>query len=219
MNKTTPIKKTKNASKISIILWLIFVLPVGVYLAFKYRPHWFKKIWFVILLAVYALLWSMIFIGVMTNDGTNNTSQNPTIETKTITEKEAIAFTEERIDDPDLAKDKEEVEREGVDGEKTITYEVKTENDKEVSRDKIKEEVTKEPISKLIKVGTYTEPTAATPPQQSSNSSSSSNNKSPSSGVNSIVSGYCNDGTYVTGDPSKRGAANDCYRHGGWRDY
>lgn len=52
------------------------------------------------------------------------------------------------------------------------------------------------------------------------NTSSSSNaNRSPSSGVNYQVSGYCIDGTYVTGDPSARGRANACYGHGGWRDY
>lgn len=54
--------------------------------------------------------------------------------------------------------------------------------------------------------------------QQSSNSSSSGNN-SPNSGITSTVSGYCNDGTYVTGNPAARGKANACYGHGGWRDY
>lgn len=42
---------------------------------------------------------------------------------------------------------------------------------------------------------------------------------SPSSGVTNTVSGYCNDGTYVTGSPSAKGKANACYGHRGWRDY
>ena len=50
-------------------------------------------------------------------------------------------------------------------------------------------------------------------------SGSSSGNNSPNSGVTSTVSGYCNDGTYVTGNPAARGKANACYGHGGWRDY
>lgn len=50
-------------------------------------------------------------------------------------------------------------------------------------------------------------------------SSSSSRSTSPNSGVKDVVSGYCNDGTYVTGNPSARGAANACYGHKGWRDY
>lgn len=49
--------------------------------------------------------------------------------------------------------------------------------------------------------------------------SPSNNNYSPNSGVTTVVSGYCNDGTYVTGNPSARGRANACYGHGGWRDY
>ena len=46
-----------------------------------------------------------------------------------------------------------------------------------------------------------------------------SDSYSPSTGTNTIVSGYCNDGTYVTGNPSARGKANPCYGHKGWRDY
>lgn len=52
-----------------------------------------------------------------------------------------------------------------------------------------------------------------------SSSNSSSRSYSPNSGVKDVVSGYCNDGTYVTGNPSARGAANACYGHKGWRDY
>lgn len=46
-----------------------------------------------------------------------------------------------------------------------------------------------------------------------------SDSYSPSTGTNTDVSGYCNDGTYVTGNPSARGKANPCYGHKGWRDY
>lgn len=55
--------------------------------------------------------------------------------------------------------------------------------------------------------------------QQQPPSNSPANNYSPNSGVTSTVSGYCNDGTYVTGNPSARGKANACYGHRGWRDY
>lgn len=46
-----------------------------------------------------------------------------------------------------------------------------------------------------------------------------SDSYSPSTGTNTVVSGYCNDGTYVTGNPSARGKANPCYGHKDWRDY
>ena len=42
-----------------------------------------------------------------------------------------------------------------------------------------------------------------------------SDSYSPSTGTNTDVSGYCNDGTYVTGNPSARGKANPCYGHKG----
>lgn len=241
-------QNTKTISKTPIILCLIFILPVGVYLTFKHRPHWFKKIWFVILLAIYALLWFGVFVSGNSSSydwsreeqsvkdqyqsicekrskelATNTTEYEvckrvgypvKEVSTKTITEVEKIAFNEERIDDPSLAKGEEKVERDGIEGEKTVTYDVRLEDGKEVSRDKTKEEVTKEPVNKLIKIGTYVAPATSAPtPSQSSGSSS------PNSGVTNTVSGYCNDGTYVTGNPSARGRANACYGHGGWRDY
>ena len=55
------------------------------------------------------------------------------------------------------------------------------------------------------------------PPAQSA--SPSNNYYSPNSGVSDIVTGYCNDGTLVTGNPSARGRANACWGHKGWRDY
>lgn len=54
--------------------------------------------------------------------------------------------------------------------------------------------------------------------QQQTSTSTALTNNSPNSVVTSIVSGYCNDGTYVTGDPSARGRANACYGKGGWRN-
>lgn len=55
------------------------------------------------------------------------------------------------------------------------------------------------------------------PSQQGRSDASSSS--SPNSGVDYIVSGYCNDGTPVSGNPSAKGKANACYGHKGWRDY
>lgn len=53
----------------------------------------------------------------------------------------------------------------------------------------------------------------------SGGSNGTSNNYSPNTGTNTTVSGYCNDGTFVTGNPAARGKANACYGHRGWRDY
>ena len=60
-------------------------------------------------------------------------------------------------------------------------------------------------------------------PRSTTNTSGGSNgtsdNYSPNTGTNTTVSGYCNDGTFVTGNPAARGKANACYGHKGWRDY
>ena len=61
----------------------------------------------------------------------------------------------------------------------------------------------------------HTTPYSSTDPT----STNSTSTHSPSSGVANTVSGYCNDGTYVTGNPSAKGKANACYGHRGWRDY
>lgn len=53
----------------------------------------------------------------------------------------------------------------------------------------------------------------------SGGSNGTSNDYSPNTGTNTTVSGYCNDGTFVTGNPAARGKANACYGHRGWRDY
>lgn len=66
---------------------------------------------------------------------------------------EIIPFETARIDDPNLLIDTERVEVEGVNGEVKISYEVITENGEEV-KNEISREVTKEPITQVIRVGT-----------------------------------------------------------------
>ena len=64
-------------------------------------------------------------------------------------------------------------------------------------------------------------PTQSATPSSSSASSaptSPSNSSGYSSNTQEEVSGYCKDGTPVTGVPSARGKANSCYGHGGWQD-
>ena len=75
-----------------------------------------------------------------------------------ITETEEIPFETERVDDGNLAKGTEEKETEGVKGEKTTTYKVTYVDSEEEEREVLKEEVTKEPVKEVIRVGTYEEP-------------------------------------------------------------
>lgn len=68
--------------------------------------------------------------------------------------KEAVAFeTEEKYSDS-LDKGATEVSQEGADGEKEVTYKVKYVDGAEESREKVSETVTKEPVKKIVTVGT-----------------------------------------------------------------
>lgn len=138
-----------------------------------------------------------------------------------------IGYATERVDDASLLKGQEKVLVKGVNGEKTIVYEVRRKNGTELSREVKSETITKQPIAEKIAVGTYVAPapTPQIPAQQSApantggTTAGSSSGRSPNSGVTNVVTGYCKDGTLVTGDPSAKGKASACYRKGGWRDY
>ena len=78
------------------------------------------------------------------------------------TKKEVIAFETNEQDDGSIAKGEKRTATEGADGERTITYDVTYKEGVEISRKEIKTEVTKEPVTKIVKNGTYVAP--ATPP-------------------------------------------------------
>ena len=70
-----------------------------------------------------------------------------------VEEIEIIPFETAKIDDPNLPIDTERIEIEGVNGEVKISYEVITENEEEV-RNEISREITKEPVTQVVRVGT-----------------------------------------------------------------
>jgi uncharacterized protein YabE (DUF348 family) len=77
----------------------------------------------------------------------------------TVVQKESIDPPEQRVDDPDLAKGKTQVEDPGTPGEKMVTYKVTQKNGKEVSRESISEQVITQPKPKIVHVGTKQAPT------------------------------------------------------------
>ena len=76
------------------------------------------------------------------------------IETQEVSETQKIEFNTKKVNDKTLAKGKTKVSVEGKNGEKTITYLVKKKNGEIVSKDVIKEEITKKAVDKVVKVGT-----------------------------------------------------------------
>lgn len=74
--------------------------------------------------------------------------------TETETETERVPFETRYVEDSNLEYGTTRVRDEGSDGVKTLTYEVRYKGDTEISREFIKEEITKEPQPKVIAKGT-----------------------------------------------------------------
>lgn len=75
----------------------------------------------------------------------------------TVAETEAIAYETTYEDDSSLAKGQEQVSADGEEGEKEITYKVTYVDGVEESREATGEKVTKEPVNKVVRVGTKEE--------------------------------------------------------------
>ena len=141
-----------------------------------------------------------------------STVKAETVEKKQAKEIEPIPFTSVSQNDVTLDKGQRSVSVAGVNGEKTITHEVTYTNGKETNRVKISEEITKQPVIEVVKVGTYVAPQISCPNGTYVNSSGNtvcSPYSSPS--APSGASARCADGTYSFSQ-SRRGT---CSSHGG----
>jgi hypothetical protein len=93
------------------------------------------------------------------NLNTTNTSSSKQnqVTHKTITETELIPYDTVENNDSSLAKGVRTVTTEGIDGERTIRYNVTYTNGVETSRVQVSNNVTKNPVDKVIVVGTKSE--------------------------------------------------------------
>ena len=73
---------------------------------------------------------------------------------------EKIPYESETVKSSALAKGTEKITQKGADGIKTITYEDKIVNGELQSSEKLSEEVTKEPVNRIVTVGTLVKPAA-----------------------------------------------------------
>jgi len=79
--------------------------------------------------------------------------KKPVVTTKEEVVNEVVKFKITNEDEVNMKKGTTKIVQEGSDGTKEITYKVTYEDDKEVSRTKISEKVTKEAVNKIVKVG------------------------------------------------------------------
>ena len=80
--------------------------------------------------------------------------KEPVITTKTTTATESIGFKTVNQNDNSLEKGKTKVAQEGKNGTRTITYKETYKDGKLTSKEQVKSEVTKQPVDKIVKVGT-----------------------------------------------------------------
>lgn len=88
------------------------------------------------------------------NSSSNNSSSSSTVTTKTETKTETIAYDTIRQNDATLDKGTEVVKTNGSNGTRTITYTVTYTNGTETNRTIKSNVVTKQPVDKVILVGT-----------------------------------------------------------------
>lgn len=131
-------------------------------------------------------------------------------QTKEIVEEAVIPYATETRDDDTLTLGQSRTTREGVDGVKSVTYEVTYVNDKETARTLKNERVTKEPTSKIVTKGTYVAPSPSTTSGNGYINSQGNYVPSPSSDPTGATA-KCSDGTYSYSQ-SRRGT---CSHHGG----
>lgn len=117
----------------------------------------------------------------------------------TVTEK--IETVEETIPFETITKDvsggsentKNKVLQEGVEGIKKVTYKIKYQNNIEIEKNKISEEIIKEPVNKIIQVRSKTVSSRSSNTSRSENTSSSNSSLASSSSTVKVfkVTAYC----------------------------
>ncbi|WP_433320629.1 G5 domain-containing protein [Micromonospora sp. CA-269861] len=78
----------------------------------------------------------------------------PVVQVTTVTERAAIRYGERTVKDSSLAEGKRVVRGKGVNGVRTLTYEVTTTDGVRTAKKLVKSVVTKQPVTQVVAVGT-----------------------------------------------------------------
>ena len=146
------------------------------------------------------------------------------ITEKIVEEEETIPFeiiTKDVSNGAEATKNK--VLQEGVEGKKKVTYKVKYQNDIEIERNKISEEIIQEPVNKIIQVKSKTVSSRSSVTTRSSNSTSAESSSSSvkvykvpaycscSKCCGSNANGYTSSGTKATAGRTVAAPSNLAY--------
>ncbi len=145
------------------------------------------------------------------------TQKAPVVETKTLTQTEAIPYSKNTENDSSLESGKTLLTTTGVDGQKTITYSITLTDGHETSRTKTGEQITRMPIDEVTKIGTKVAAPAPTADLSCPNGTyvNSVGNTvcSPyaSSSIPAGATAQCRDGSYSF----SQSRSGTCSHHGG----
>lgn len=81
-------------------------------------------------------------------------ASTPVVRVTTETERAAVRYTERTVKDATLAEGKRVVRTKGVNGVRTLTYQVTTTNGVRTARKLVTSTVTKQPVTQVVAVGT-----------------------------------------------------------------
>ncbi len=149
-----------------------------------------------------------------------NTQKAPVVacgaQKTTTTETQSLPFDKTSIDDSNTAKGQSNIQTAGVNGVKTLTYDVTTYSPSGCQQDTkvlTKEEVTTQPVAEVTAVGSYVAPVQPTCPNGTYTNTAGNVVCSPYSAPSAPAgaSAQCRDGTYSFSQ-SRRGT---CSHHGG----
>ncbi|MFI6238788.1 G5 domain-containing protein [Micromonospora sp. NPDC050795] len=84
----------------------------------------------------------------------SSAAAEPVVQVTTVTEKATIRYGERTVKDSSLAEGKRVVRTKGVNGVRTMTYEVTTTDGVRTAKKLVKSAVTKQPVTQVVAVGT-----------------------------------------------------------------
>jgi uncharacterized protein DUF3761/surface rod structure-forming protein G len=150
---------------------------------------------------------------------TSETKPQPKIEKKTATTTEVVSFTSSTIEDSNLAQGTTQTQVAGVNGARTLTYEVTYTDGIETARAETASSITTPAVNEVVAKGTKVAPRVEVQPSQPSCPNGTYVNTYgntvcrpyESSGAPAGASAQCEDGTYSFSQ-SRRGT---CSGHGG----
>jgi resuscitation-promoting factor RpfB len=92
----------------------------------------------------------------------------PVVVESDVTATEPVPFAASTVEDANLPSGQQQLTTAGVDGERTLTYRVRTVDGVEVSRELVSDVITREPVGQVTSVGTYVAPPPPPPPAATS---------------------------------------------------